>query len=194
MSVRPILQLILFCCVCPATLTSGYTTENIFGTDGDDVLFGTTGDDEIVGSDGNDLLTGHDGNDILRGGNGDDVLRGGNGDDVLYGGPGIDRFYGGPGADRFVIFMDDLETDEVMDFSPEQKDSVFLHHKYIDDGSSTEAGDINAEGIRIDEDGDVEVRLNHSDWTRVISLHEKNLDLNSQELTGGILLTFTRRF
>ena len=194
MSFRALFQLLLLYGALFTTLTPGYTAGNIFGTAGDDALFGTSGDDEIVGGEGDDILAGNDGNDVLRGGNGDDVLRGGNGDDVLYGGLGIDRFYGGPGADRFVIFMDDLETDEVMDFSPEQKDSVFLHRKYIDDDPSIEPDDINADGVRIDEAGDVEVRLNHRDWTRVIRLHEKNLELNSQELTGGILLTFTRRF
>jgi len=194
MSRRTSFQLVLLCTASLAILTPAYSVENIFGTDGNDSLAGTSGGDEIVGGNGNDVLAGKGGDDVLLGGNGDDLLLGGTGDDVLFGGRGIDRLYGGPGADRFVYFVDTLEIDEVMDFNPEQNDTVFLKRKYSDIDINSASNEITADDVRIDDAGDVEIRLNHSDWTRVIRLHEQNLELNSQELTEGLLLTFRRRF
>ena len=194
LSLWPFFRIALICCSFLVFLPIGNTQQGSPSTDGDDVLVGTVNDDEIDGGKGNDILSGDNGNDVLRGGAGNDVLNGGNGNDILDGGPGLNQFYGGPGADQFIIPIDDHETDEVMDFSPEENDTVFLRRKYYKDISTAESDDLQADGVRIDDDGDIEVRLNHRDWTRVVRLHEKNLDLSSQELTDGILLTFTRRF
>ena len=69
---------------------------------------------------------GTDGDDEIRGYGGDDELHGGAGDDVLIGGKGSDIMFGGPGADIFVIdFLTDV-PDEVMDFRPEEGDSLLL--------------------------------------------------------------------
>ena len=196
MSFRSTFQLILFCLFFLAALTPAHTMENIFGSDDSDTLFGTSGIDEIFGGYGNDVLTGNDGDDllrggygddILRGGNGNDVLRGGDGDDVLYGGSGIDRLYGGLGADRFVFEIDSMETDEVMDFNPNQNDAVWLQSNYPENK-------LTPDGIRIDYEGNLEVQLGHEDWSRIVSLHQNNLDFDIEEIADGLQLRFIRRF
>jgi Ca2+-binding RTX toxin-like protein len=170
--------------------------ENIFGSDDNDTLFGTSGIDEIFGGYGNDILTGNDGDDLLRGGygddilnggNGNDVLRGGDGDDVLSGGPGIDRLYGGLGADRFVFDIDSMETDEVLDFNPNQNDAVWLQSNYPENK-------LTPDGIRIDNEGNLEIQLTHENWSRIVRLHQNNLEFDIEEMTDGLQLHFTRRF
>jgi hypothetical protein len=187
-------QFVLLCCLILATLTPAHSIENIFGSADNDTLYGTTDNDEIWGGNGNDFLTGNDGDDVLRGGNGDDVLRGGNGDDVLDGGVGIDRLYGGLGADRFVFDMDAIEADEVIDFNPDQNDTIFLRRKYSEMDTNTKPYEITGESVRIDAEGDVEIQLKNSNWARIVRLNQHNLELNSREITGGLQLFFTRRF
>ena len=196
MSYRSSFPLVLFSCLLLASVRPAYATENIFGSDHNDILLGTSGIDEIFGGYGDDVLTGNDGNDllhggngddILRGGKGDDVLRGGDGDDILYGGTGVDRLYGGLGADRFVFEIDAEETDEVMDFNPDQNDTVWLQGNYSEYTPT-------ADSIRIDNEGDLEVRLGHENWSRIVRLNQKNLDLDVEELTEGLQLHFSRRF
>ena len=194
MSFKPSFQLVLLCYFFLAALTPGHAVENIFCSDGNDSLFGTSDSDEIDGGSGNDVLAGNDGDDVLRGGSGDDVLRGGDGDDTLYAGLGIDRLYGGPGADRFVFAIDEMGVDEVMDFNPEQNDTIFLRRKYTAVDTNTTPYEITADNVRVDDEGDVEIQLKHSNWTRIVRLNEQNLELNSRELTGGLQLFFTRRF
>ena len=185
MPLRSVFQLVLLCYFSVVTLTTGYTAENIFGSDDNDSLLGTSGSDEIVGGNGNDVLAGNDG---------DDVLRGGSGDDVLYGGPGIDRLYGGPGADRFVLAIDETGADEVMDFNPEQNDTVFLQRKYTEMNINTTPEKITGESVRVDDQGNVEVQSKNGNWTRTVRLNQTNLKINSREVTGGLELFFTRRY
>ena len=194
MSLRSSFQLVLFCYFSLVALTTGHAVENIFGSDDNDSLLGTSGSDEIVGGNGNDVLAGNDGDDVLRGGSGDDVLHGGNGDDVLYGGLGIDRLYGGPGADRFVFAIDETGADEVMDFNPEQNDTVFLQRKYTEMDINTTAEKITGESVRIDDKGNVEVQSKNGNWTRIARLKQTNLQINSVDLTGGLELSFTRQY
>jgi len=196
MSFRSTFQLVLFCLFFLAALTPAHTMDNILGSDNSDTLFGTSGIDEIFGGYGSDVLTGDagddllrggDGNDILRGGNGDDVLRGGDGDDVLSGGTGIDRLYGGLGADRFVFDIDSMETDEVLDFNPNQNDAVWLQ-------SNNSEYKLTPDDVRIDDEGNLEVQLAHEDWSRIVNLHQNNLEFDIEEMTNGLQLHFTRRF
>jgi Ca2+-binding RTX toxin-like protein len=194
MPLRSGFQLVLLCYFSVVTLTTGYTAENIFGSDGNDSLFGTSGSDEIAGGNGNDILAGDDGDDTLRGGRGDDVLRGGNGDDILYGGPGSDRLYGGPGADQFVFAIDEVGADEVMDFNPEQNDTVLLQSKYTEMDTNTTTDEITGERVRIDDEGSVEVQSKNGNWTRIAKLKQTNLQINSVEVSGGLQLFFTRRY
>ncbi len=194
MSLRSSFQLVLLCYFSVVVLTTGYTAENIFGSDGNDSLFGTSASDAIAGGNGNDILAGNDGDDVLRGDSGDDVLRGGNGDDVLYGGPGIDRLYGGPGADQFVFAIDELGTDEVMDFNPEQNDTVLLQSRYTEMDTRTTTDEITGERVRIDDEGTVEVQSQNGEWVRTVRLNQTNLKINGRETIGGLQLFFIREF
>ncbi|WP_294228048.1 calcium-binding protein [uncultured Shimia sp.] len=82
------------------------------GEDGDDSLRGRDGQDYLLGGDGEDSLYGQTADDLLHGGSGDDELHGGSGNDTLFGAGGDDALYGGPGNDELVgadIFNRDLE-------------------------------------------------------------------------------------
>jgi Ca2+-binding RTX toxin-like protein len=78
-------------------------SNDIRGTNGNDLLSGTAGDDVIRGDRGNDTLSGGAGHDRLLGEKGDDILRGGTGNDRLKGSYGDDLLAGGAGRDRFVF-------------------------------------------------------------------------------------------
>jgi len=92
--------------------------DDIYGTNGNDILVGRSGTNLLAGRGGDDLIEGRgdtdqiyggDGNDIVEAGNendyvegnaGNDLLCGDGGDDILIGGEGNDIIYGGTGADR----------------------------------------------------------------------------------------------
>ncbi|WP_407278496.1 calcium-binding protein [Aromatoleum evansii] len=79
---------------------TGSDIDNVLdGNDGNDKLFGLAGDDDLLGGKGNDQLTGGDGDDILDGDDGNDKLFGGNGFDDLIGGKGNDHLDGGADDD-----------------------------------------------------------------------------------------------
>ncbi|NMF96070.1 calcium-binding protein [Aromatoleum toluolicum] len=91
---------------------TGSDLDNVLdGNDGNDKLFGLAGDDELLGGKGNDHLTGGDGdddllgdkgNDHLDGGAGNDFLDGDDGNDKLTGGEGDDEIHGGSGNDNII--------------------------------------------------------------------------------------------
>jgi Ca2+-binding RTX toxin-like protein len=68
----------------------GNGNDTIIGGAWADWLYGGAGNDEIFGGRGNDRMFGGDGNDSLYGGAGDDTLTGGAGADSLFGGAGFD--------------------------------------------------------------------------------------------------------
>lgn len=76
-----------------------FSSMEIYGGDGDDVLIGGRGSDLVDGGSGNDILFGGtlstDGNDTLLGGAGDDLLVGHLGADSLNGGAGKDLLIAG---------------------------------------------------------------------------------------------------
>jgi Ca2+-binding RTX toxin-like protein len=59
--------------------------DNLFGTEGADLIKGLTSSDLLLGFGGNDSIEGGTGNDILMGGLGADTLNGGDGDDMILG-------------------------------------------------------------------------------------------------------------
>ena len=77
--------------------------DTLHGEAGDDLLIGNKGHDELHGGDGSDMLKGGRGEDLLFGGEGDDVLRGGHKADILAGGAGDDRLFGGRGEDSAIF-------------------------------------------------------------------------------------------
>jgi Ca2+-binding RTX toxin-like protein len=83
-----------------ATILGTAGNDNIYGTNGSDVIAAGAGNDQIHGLGGDDYLCGEGGRDIVTGGSGDDQLYGGQGGDALFGGSGDDFLSGGKGADQ----------------------------------------------------------------------------------------------
>jgi Ca2+-binding RTX toxin-like protein len=90
--------------------------QNYFSFSGDKVNFsGTQQDDDVWATDGADVLNGNGGDDFIVAGEGDDVVMGGAGDDVIYAGDswagsgveGIDKLDGGDGDDTFFFQLQD---------------------------------------------------------------------------------------
>ena len=92
-----------------ATIIGTPGNDNIYGTNGSDVVVGGKGADQLHGLGGDDFMCGEGGRDILTGGSGDDELLGdhsgdaifgGSGDDFLNGGDQSDQLHGGSGDDN----------------------------------------------------------------------------------------------
>ncbi|MEM7769906.1 MAG: DUF4347 domain-containing protein [Cyanobacteria bacterium P01_A01_bin.37] len=90
-------------------ILNGFSDVDVLrGGAGDDIINGGSSRDTIRGDSGNDTLNGGSndddidggsGNDILNGGSGNDLMRGRGGRDILNGGQGRDRIFGGNGND-----------------------------------------------------------------------------------------------
>jgi Ca2+-binding RTX toxin-like protein len=81
-------------------VSSGDSTDILFGGVSGDYFDGRGGDDDIRAGDGDNTLIGGSGNDFLEAGAGADVLSGGDGDDILQSGGGNDNLNGGAGNDE----------------------------------------------------------------------------------------------
>jgi hypothetical protein len=148
--------------------------EPIVGSGGDDSLIGTESDDEIYGDDGDDRIQGRDGDDILIGGRGTDIL------------------FGGAGSDQFVIdFISDL-PDEVLDFRPEEGDTLLLRFKEtpLDEFPRKRP---TIKNIEINYDGDITMSLIGEDQFDVVKLRRSDLKLEVDDLGGDIRLIFTKK-
>ena len=75
-------------------------TNNLTGTDGNNILSGDNNNNVLTGKGGDDILSGNGGSDFLSGGSGNDVLGGSIGEDWLYGGEGNDTLLGGGNDDQ----------------------------------------------------------------------------------------------
>jgi len=104
-----------------------FTSYNIFGGAGNDLIVGGLNNDVLIGDDlfggvpGNDYLAGSDGDDALYGGAGNDTLDGGAGNDKLIGDAGTDKLIGGAGNDVFLFYsvsdsQPGLSRDIIKDF------------------------------------------------------------------------------
>lgn len=71
-----------------------YGNDRLFGGNGRDEIHGGSGDDEVLGGGGNDAISGDEGNDLLFGEAGNDKIFGGSGEDQVSGGDGIDKLSG----------------------------------------------------------------------------------------------------
>ena len=84
---------------------------NIYGTNGNDIIGAGYGgahpvgetDDVILGLAGDDTINGAGGADTIEGGAGNDALRGDDGNDWIDGGVGTDTMTGGLGDDTFIV-------------------------------------------------------------------------------------------
>jgi Leucine-rich repeat (LRR) protein len=101
-------------------------SNNLLGTNDNDVLKlrgknsrgnGKAGNDIIVGNKGNDTIKGGKGDDLLQCGAGNDQAKGGQGNDVIVGDLGSDILTGGAGRDTFVYKNNfAFTTDVIRDF------------------------------------------------------------------------------
>ncbi len=73
--------------------------DRIHARGGDDIICGGSGHNTIIGGSGDDLIDGGNGSDFISGGTGDDRIIGGNGSDILFGEDGNDHLDGGAGND-----------------------------------------------------------------------------------------------
>lgn len=96
--------------------------DDLWGSDGANVLRGNDGDDSLKGFGGNDTIYGGDDNDSLYGMDGADTLRGENGNDMLNGGAGDDTMIGGTGNDTYHV---DSTTDVVTELAGQGSDTVY---------------------------------------------------------------------
>ncbi len=176
-----------------------------------DRIDGSEYNDSLVGTDADERLEGGAGDDRLEGGDGNDTLFGGDGEDELLGGPGRDRLHGGKGADRFVFDLAQLEqTDEILDFDPAEGDTIWLQlsasgrSRQKDKrkpSTSLQMGSMQADlrrveidRVRLDYDGDVEIRFKGGDWTPLVAIKRSDLKIKTHRAGDRIKLTFTQRF
>ncbi len=157
-------------------------------THADMLVSGTSGDDAIQGTASADILDGGDGNDRLFGGAGADELRGGSGDDILIGGLGIDRLYGGLGADQFVLDLDSAEIDQIVDFSPEQGDTLVIQW---DKASSLP---LTSTDVRLDRKGNVRVKMGNTNWVNILQLKRADMKLRFNLEGTKAYLSFSNKF
>ncbi|WP_421868951.1 calcium-binding protein [Motiliproteus sp.] len=106
-------------------MTPSKGSDDIEGTEVDDIIDGRAGNDKIDGKGGNDELHGGTGNDILAGGTGSDELYGEAGSDSLDGGSGSDILQGGEGNDTYLFGLGS-GVDYIYDYdeTPENQDVV----------------------------------------------------------------------
>ncbi len=142
----------------------------------------------INGTEGNDIVMGTDGDDEISGFDGDDELRGGAGDDTLIGGRGSDIMFGGSGSDNFVIdFLTDV-PDEIMDFRPEEGDTLSLRF------SDTVKRKIVANSIRLDAKGIVTLQLLGGKQIEAVKLNRLDLSLRVDGVGKDIRMVWTVKF
>lgn len=83
-------------------IRSGTGDDCVLGGAGADNIRGDNGQDVLLGEEGSDNIRGDNGADIVRGGEGGDNLRGGNGDDIVEGENGPDLMQGDNGNDQLI--------------------------------------------------------------------------------------------
>lgn len=76
--------------------------DNLWGTDGDDVIALRGGTDTVNALGGNDVICGGEDGDFIQGGGGNDRIFGDNGNDNINGDAGDDQLYGGAGNDTLT--------------------------------------------------------------------------------------------
>ena len=117
-----------------------------------------------------------------------DQIDGKAGDDVLIGGRGIDFLTGGLGADQFILDVDANETDEILDFNPEEGDTIVLWHR-ADTTSS-----ITINNVKVTLEGELQVSLDGKRWRSIANLHRPNLTFKIQNKGNRATLRFETRF
>jgi Ca2+-binding RTX toxin-like protein len=172
------------------SLQGGTGDDALRGGSGDDQLRGGTGDDSLEGGSGDDEIHGGAGDDELQGGDGDDALQGGSGDDILMGGSGFNMLFGGTGSDKFIIDIAADAPDEIMDFRPEDGDTVLLRFKPAPEGR---LGEYEIKNVVLDARGEVTVQLINEDQFQVVRLRRSDLTLRVDDYGQDVRLIFTKK-
>lgn len=159
-----------------------------------DVINGTDDDDRLAGTAGNDTIMAGAGDDLIEGGPGDDKLYGGDGDDVLIGGTGFDRLFGGPGADQFVIDILTQEPDEVMDFKPEEGDTIVLKVDRSKNSVVVLPDRIKVNNFQVKKNGDLRVKFSGRKWANLVNINHSNLVVNVKDEGHKVVLKFGKKF
>ncbi|MEO1017430.1 MAG: calcium-binding protein, partial [Pseudomonadota bacterium] len=100
--------------------------DDVYGTNGSNVLEGRGGKDELFGLGGSDTIDGGNGDDTIYGQGSNDTIDGGSGEDRISGGARNDLLTGGSDADTFV-FGNGSDQDHITDFSLEDKIDLRYH-------------------------------------------------------------------
>ena len=108
----------------------------------------------------------------------------------------MDRLYGGLGADRFVFDLNVSEIDEIMDFNPEQGDTVLLQfgQSNKNDELQFDFKNFNSDDVRVNPDGDLEIESEHEIWIKVVRLKQTDLEVAATQLDDKLVLRFSRKF
>ena len=125
---------------------------------------------------------------------------------MLVGGPGLDILYGGPGADQFVIDLIEQEVDEIMDFAPEEGDTLWIQPRRPVRGkkkisSSIGLGQVEVDykrltvdNVRLGYNGDVEFRFEGRGWEKIAGIKRSDLKLTVTQEGERLRLRFRRKF
>ena len=158
-----------------------------------DSINGSDGDDRLAGTVSNDTIMAGAGDDIIEGGPGDDQLHGGDGDDVLIGGIGFDRLFGGPGADEFVIEILTEEPDEILDFRPEEGDTIVLKVDRNKKSVVVLPDRIKVNNFQMKSNGDLRVRFSGKKWNNLVNINRSNLEIDVKDEGHQVVLKFSKR-
>lgn len=167
------------------------------GEDGDDVLYGSgasdvltggTGDDEIHASLVDDPRPGGStdaepwgSGDWLSGGEGGDQLFGGAGNDLIEGGRGRDQIHGGGGNDVFRFHRVDYEDGVIDSISGfDEGDQIRL-------GGLRGSGSIDADVSVFDIGADALIRIESTDFTYWIEVHNTTVELVESQIDLWII-------
>jgi hypothetical protein len=154
---------------------------------------GSDGDDRLAGTVSNDTIRAGAGDDIIEGGPGDDQLHGGDGDDVLIGGIGLDRLFGGLGADEFVIDILTDEADEILDFNPEEGDTIVLKVDRSKNSVVVLPGRIKVNNFQMKSNGDLRAKFGGKTWNKLVNINRSDLVVNVKDDGHKVVLKFRKR-
>jgi len=174
----------------PASIENLQSDDELRGGLGNDQIDGGTGNDELKGGVGDDQLQGGTGDDELEGGDGNDDLEGGAGNDILIGGTGFNTLFGGAGSDRFIIDIERDIPDEILDFRPEEGDTLYLRFK---PAPEEKLGEYQIKNVHLDVGGEITVKLINEEQFQVVKLRRSDLTLEVDDYGQDIQLRFTKK-
>jgi hypothetical protein len=132
----------------------------IYGGSGNDILRGNAGNDTLIGGAGDDFLGGWTGDDLLDGGAGNDTLRGGDGRDILIAREGQNLLRGEAGQDQFIVSIAGQTT--ITDFDLDNGEGLSFFKHYADMADVLDRTETDGRDLLITHEG--------GGWTRLVGL------------------------